>query len=155
MNPQASDRIGTVVADNWKTLGVAATPNIIPASRTDDREYTAQHPGPLVATAYGDWSSDRLDSRQLATATNRWSGRNRAGYANPRFDALRDQLLQTVDPAVRLPLLREQVQLITGDVGFMALYWELWPLPSLKSVKGDIDPNRAGWNVFTWDRETT
>jgi peptide/nickel transport system substrate-binding protein len=153
VNPQANDRIGTVVADNWKSLGVAATTNIIPASRTDDREYTAQHPGPLVATAYGDWSSDRLDSRQLATAANRWSGRNRAGYASPRLDALRDQLLQTVDPALRLPLLREQVQLVTNDVGLMALYWELWPLPTLKAVKGDIDPNRAGWNVFTWDRE--
>jgi len=153
VNPQANDRIGTVVAANWRSLGVAATQNIIPAARTDDREYTARHPGPLVATAYGDWSSDRLDSRQLASVANRWSGRNRAGYANPRFDALRDQLLQTVDPALRLPLLREQVQLVTSDVAFMALYWELWPLPILRGVKGDIDPNRAGWNVFTWDRE--
>jgi peptide/nickel transport system substrate-binding protein len=154
VNPQADERIGTVIADSWKNLGVAVTTNFIPAARTDDREYTAQHPGPLVATAYGDWSSDRLDSRQLATAANRWSGRNRAGYANPRFDALRDQLLQTVEPAQRLPLLREQVQLITSDVGFMPLYWELWPLPSLKSVKADIDPNRAGWNVFTWDKDS-
>ena len=39
----------------------------------------------------------RYDSRDFASEANRWAGRNRAGYVNPRADALFDLIDQYRD----------------------------------------------------------
>ena len=152
-NPQASEKGTAIIADNWRTVGVDAKINIIPAARANDREYTAQHPGPLLTGTYLDQYLERLNGGDLASAANRWSGRNRSGYANPKTDELLDRLSSTVDPRQRLPLLREQVAEIMGDVATMPLFFEPRPILALKSVRGDIHPNNSAWNAFTWDKQ--
>jgi peptide/nickel transport system substrate-binding protein len=152
-NPQASEKASTIIADNWRAVGVDAKIYVIPAARANDREHTGQHPGPLLTGTFLDQYLDRLNGKELASAANRWSGRNRSGYANPKADALLDRLSITVDPRERLPLLREQVQEVMGDVGTMPLFFEPRPILALKSVRGDIHPYNSGWNAFTWDKQ--
>jgi peptide/nickel transport system substrate-binding protein len=152
-NPQTSEKAGTITVDYWKTIGVNATFHVLSAAQGEDREYQSQRPGPLLTGANLDTLLDRYDGRDLASAANRWSGRNRAGFVNPRADQLLDLLKQTVDERERLALHREQLQIFTSEVAMMPLFWEPRPVLALAGVKGDIHPNNAGWNVFTWDKE--
>jgi peptide/nickel transport system substrate-binding protein len=151
-NPQASEAATAIIASSWRTVGVDAKINIIPPARSNDREYLGQHPGPLLTGTYIDQYMERLGP-DIANASNRWSGRNRSGYANPRFWELVDQLSATVDPRARTPLLREQVSVLMGDIGTMPLFFEARPILQLKTVKADVHPNNPGWNVFTWDKQ--
>jgi peptide/nickel transport system substrate-binding protein len=153
MNPQASEKALAIVADQWKRIGLDTKPSIIPAARSEDREYTAQHPGPLLTGTFLDALLPRYDSRDMASAANRWGGRNRAGYVNQKADQLLDQLATTIDPRQRVPLLRDQVQTIMEDVAFMPLYWEPRPLIALRTVRADIHPYNVGWNAETWDKQ--
>jgi peptide/nickel transport system substrate-binding protein len=155
INQTLSVKSGDIIADEWKKLGIASTPSPIPPARAADRQYVAQHPGPYVTYSFGDWSSDRLNSREIAAESNRWSGRNLTGYVNPRADQVLDLLLQTVDPVQRLPLLREQVQIYTSDLALMPLYWEVRTVLALKSVKAEIRPGLPWWNPLSWDKETS
>ncbi|MEA2642581.1 MAG: peptide/nickel transport system substrate-binding protein [Chloroflexota bacterium] len=152
-NPQTSDKITAIVADAWKAIGVNGQITAIPPARAEDREFQSQHPGPLITGVNIPDLLDRYDSRQVASPANRWSGRNRAGYANQRADQLLDQLATTIDLKARVPLQREQVQIVMGEVGMMPLFWEPRPLVALKSVKGDISAEHTGWNAFTWDKQ--
>jgi len=153
MNPQASEKALAIVADQWKGIGVDAKPSIIPPARSEDREYTAQHPGPLLTGTFLDQLLPRYDSRDIAAAANRWAGRNRANYVNPRADQLLDQLATTIDPTARMPLLSEQVQTVMSDVAFIPLYWEPRPLLASRAVRADIHPYNVGWNAETWDKQ--
>ncbi len=153
MNPQSSEKALAIIADQWKAIGLDPKPSVIPPARAEDREYTAQHPGPLLTGGFLDTLLARYDSRDIASAANRWSGRNRAGYVNPRADALLDQLATTIDPRARLPLMREQVQTLMEDVAFVPLYWEPRPMLALRAVRADIHPHNVGWNAETWDKE--
>lgn len=148
------ERPASVVADYWKTVGLDTTINAVPPSLTQDREYHTTFPGALL-TASGIGESGftpRLDSRDVATAANRFGGRNRGSYSNPRADALRDQLAMTVDPVARIPIMRQQLQEILGDVAVMPLWWEVAVIVALADVKADIAPSNPGWNAFTWDK---
>jgi peptide/nickel transport system substrate-binding protein len=150
-------KVGDILAADWKQLGIVAAVNPISPARSTDRAYQAQRPGPYATYAFGTppWSSYRLYGKELASEANRWSGRNRVGYQNPRSDAVLEQLLQTVDPAQRLPLLREQVQIYTTDAALMPLYWEVRTALMLQSVKADIQPFLPYWNAFSWDKEAS
>ena len=66
-----------------------------------------------------------------------------------------EQLLQTVDPVQRLPLLREQVQIYTSDAALMPLYWEVRTALQLKSVHADIQPYLPYWNPIAWDKDAS
>lgn len=155
VNPQTAASAGAIAVDNWKRVGVNAALHDIPAARAEDREYQSSHPGPLVTGTSSTFPGppSRYDSRDFASAANRWAGRNRAGYANPRADALLDLLNRTIDPRERLPLLREQVQIFTSDVAFMPLFWEPMAMMAVKGVKADIHPNAANYRTDLWDRE--
>ena len=152
-NPQSSEKALAIIADQWKSFGIDTRPTMIPAARAEDREYTAQHPGPLLTGSFLDALLPRYDSRDLASAENRWSGRNRAHYINPRADLLSDELARTIDERARIPLLREQIQIMMSEVAFMPLYWEPRAMVALRSVRADIHPHNTGWNAETWDKQ--
>src|SRR5439155_15667095 len=155
INPQGSSTAAAVVSDNWKTVGVSAPSLEIPAARAEDREYSAVRPGPLMTgvSTSGFGIVERYDSRDLASAANRWAGRNRSGYTNPRADELLDRLKSTVDARERVPLLQEQIKIFTTDVVLMPIYWEPGSMLAVKGVKADIHPNAPSYHVYTWDRE--
>lgn len=152
-NPQSNDKSGTITIDNWKAIGVNASFHVLSAAQGEDREYQAQRPGPLLTGAFIDGLHDRYDGRDLASAANRWAGRNRAGFVNQRADQLLDQLKATVDPRERLPLMREQLQIFSSEVALMPLFWEPRAVAALAGVKGDIHPYNSSWNAFTWDKQ--
>ena len=94
----------------------------------------------------------RLLSRQTSGPDNRWTGRNRAAYFNPRVDQLIDSLAVAVDPREQISLHRDLVQEVFTDLPFIPVTWDVYPVLVLGRVKGDPSAVNAGWNIFEWDK---
>jgi len=144
-----------VIGDGWKAQGVQVQFNVVPPARVGDAEYAATFPGAYLFFSSGaPFADNRLHSRYIGTAANRWAGRNRGGYNNPRVDAVLDKLVVTIDPGQRIPFHRELLQEQMADVALMPLYWQVAPLLAVKGVKA---PPTAGniptSNFIVWDRE--
>ena len=124
----------------------SGSPYTIPAVRESDREYQATLPTIIISSNLGpeEWYMARLNSKYIASAADRWTGRNKLGYSNPQADQLFDRLQTTIDPGQRNALHRELVQLETSEVAYMPLYWEVLPLLALKGVKLPQYSNRSG-----------
>ena len=144
-NGRGESKVISVVADNWGALGVQAAQNIVPAARAGDAEYNNTFAGAQVngqSKAFDSFFEDKLHSRNVPLASNRWVGNNRGGYSSARNDGLLEQLVQTVDHRERLPLLREALQVQLGDVAIMPLFWDVSPVLTLKGVDGPITADK-------------
>jgi len=95
----------------------------------------------------------RLYSGNIATAANRWTGRDRGGYANPAVDAALEKLAVVIDPRDTVESHRELLRQAMGDVAFMPLYFDVNPVLMLKGVKGPIGGTSLEWNFFEWDKD--
>ncbi|MEA2641594.1 MAG: peptide/nickel transport system substrate-binding protein [Chloroflexota bacterium] len=141
-----------VVADGWKAVGADVQLNVVPTARASDAEYASTFPGGFVFFSQGRlfWQN-RLHSSSIAAPANRWTGRNRGGYRNPRVDTLLDQIVVTIDPRLRVPLQRQLLQEQLGDVALMPLYWEVTPVVTVQGITGpiggqdDVISNFFGW----------
>jgi peptide/nickel transport system substrate-binding protein len=144
-----------IIADGWKTTGARVETSIIPAALNNDREYRSTLTGAqLIGVGYDAFYTDRLHSKFIPSAANRWNGTNRGGYDNPKVDATLDKMVVTIAPAERLELHKELLREQLGDVAAMPLYWDVDPVLALKGVK-NIGRN-AGvntWNMFQWDKD--
>ena len=142
-----------VVADQWRAAGIQATPYTIPPALSADREYEAKYPGVLGGFPNAEeMYESRLLSRQTSGPENRWTGRNRAGYSNPRVDQLIDELAVAVDPRQQVRIHRDLVGEVFTDLPFIPVTWDVYPVLVLGSVKGDPSAVNAGWNIFEWDK---
>jgi peptide/nickel transport system substrate-binding protein len=149
------EREMNIVGDAWKAVGVQVAQNLIPAARQNDREYQASYPGGLITEPPGlQFMQNRLHSTIIPSPANRWSGFNRGGYNDPRMDSVLDRLNATLDERDRLPLHRELLQLVMGEVATMPLYWVAVPIMAVKGVK--VQPfiiTNCTWEFYLWDRE--
>jgi peptide/nickel transport system substrate-binding protein len=147
------------IADGWKGVGVQPSFYIIAAALAGDRGHRAKLPGMglngyQAETFYTDTLN--MHSRNLATAANRWSGRNRKGYVFPRADEILDRMAVTILPAERLALHRDLLQDVMTDVPMIPLYYNVDPVLAVKSVRGIREGNigtDTTWNIFEWDKE--
>jgi len=108
----------------------------------------------LIGVGYDAFYTDRLHSKFITSAVNRWNGTNRGGYNNPKVDAILDKLVVTINQAERLELHKDLLREQLGDVATMPLYWDVDPVMAVKGVK-NIGRN-AGvntWNMYQWDKE--
>jgi len=143
--------VQNVVADSWKAVGARVAIDVIPVNLIQDNEYAAKLPGARVFTLPGDrLYTDRMHSGLASSPANRWTGNNRGGYANPRADSIYDRMVTTIDERERIPLHRELLQELMGDVALMPTFWRIDAVLVLKGVTG-ID-GRTTWNVSQWDR---
>jgi len=143
-----------VVADGWKSAGVQGNTVIVPVALQADLEYAAKNPGVVVQFLGGpSYYENRLHTKFIAGPSNRWTGRNRLGYSNPRVDALLDRLVVTIDRPQWLDLHAQLLQEQMGDVPMMPLYWEVSPVVMGNGVEGPIGGNGDVINNFiAWDR---
>jgi peptide/nickel transport system substrate-binding protein len=149
-----SEREQNVIADSWKAVGAPVGLVVIPVARQADNEYQNTFPGAYLffsgAPAY---YSYRLHTKEIATAANRWQGRNRGGYSSPRVDGLLDALVVTIDPGERLKLHRELLQEQMGDIPVMPLYWFVDPLLLTGDVRvPPVPKGEVAANFFLWDK---
>jgi peptide/nickel transport system substrate-binding protein len=149
------DRALTVIAEGWKAIGADARVNLLPPAIAGSYEWSASRPGfYFTRPGWENFMDNRLHTREIASAENKYQGNNRTGYSNPKVDDLLDRLRGTMNPRERLPLQRDLVREQVGDVGMFWLYWEVAPILMVKGVKGPRLVNSTGtWNIFEWDRD--
>jgi len=145
----------SIIADGWKGLGAQVDIMPIPPNRLSDAQYVAEHPGPMLTSFAGrQYQTDRMSSKAIPSAANRWSGFNRGGYSDARVDAIFDGLNSTIDRRQRLPLQRELLQELMGNVVLMPLYWEVVPTLMVQGVRGPRHvATESTRNIFEWDRD--
>ena len=80
------------MADDWKRAGVNATPFVIPRARNDDYEFRVSFPAAQIQTAGNPLLAESLNSNELPTPQNAYSGGNRGHYVNPDVDKLYNDL---------------------------------------------------------------
>lgn len=145
------ERHANIIAAGWKAVGARPAIYIIPQALAADRSQEGAAPGAVFSSIRADvLYKDRLDSRVMMTAENRWTGKNTGGYVNPRVDALLDRLNATIDQRQRIPLHRDLLREQMGDVAVMPLHWSIEPTLAMKGVTG-IRGDTA-WNIFEWDK---
>lgn len=150
--PQTGEKPAVLIANDWKAIGVEAGVHVIPPADAQDRQITATYPAMLLTGSFVEQLLDRLDSRDIASAANRWSGRDRGAYVNPKVDAILDRLRVAIDPGERVSGYRDSAQEVMGDLALIPLIWEVRPILAVASVKADLHPNNSGWNAFEWDK---
>ncbi len=144
------------IADHWKALGAQPSLYIIPSARVQDSEHRVKLPGVELISHGGEGYPEQfLHSRLLATAANRWGGRNANGYVNPAVDDLVDRLALTIEPNQQLELERQLLQTVMTDVAMLPLFWRVDPYLFRKGVTGMRGSLvlEATWNMFEWDRD--
>jgi peptide/nickel transport system substrate-binding protein len=150
--PQYGEKPAVVIANNWKAIGADVHVWAIPQARATERELNASQTFAKVNGSYLDALFDRLDGRLVASAANRWTGRNLSGWANPRYDEILDRLNVSIDPQEQFALRRERMLIVMGDLARFPLYWEPRPVLALRTVQGDLYPYNTTWNAFEWDK---
>lgn len=113
------------VADNFRRVGIDATPFLIPQAQRDDREFNATFPGVRLWRQANDiWGLDRLESKNATLPENKFSGGNRSRYMNPEFDAMIDKYIVTVSERDRVPLLGQIVHFMTDNATMIDLWYD-------------------------------
>jgi peptide/nickel transport system substrate-binding protein len=152
--PAGWAKLATVVANEWKPLGVQADITPIPPALAGNREYEVGYPGLFVTNVnYQQFWTNRLDSRVKTGPENRYTASNRGGYDNPKVDEIYDRLTRAIRPEERIAIHRQLVQEVMTQVAFMPLYWETNPVLKLKGVKDHQGRGSWTWNFFAYDKE--
>jgi peptide/nickel transport system substrate-binding protein len=145
------DRILAVIADGWKPLGVQLGISVLPAAGLDRRTLANRPFAQLSSMTASPTRLPPMNSADLATEANNWSGANWQGYSNPQVDDLINRVQSTIDEREQIALSAQLVQVGMGDVAIMPLFWEVQPLLLVKGVKPSADLTTR--NMFEWDKE--
>jgi len=148
-------KLMSAIVSQWKEIGAQVAEITIPPARASDREYGATYAGGLLSAGSLDiLLSGRASTREIRSAANRWTGRNRSGYSNPRLDALVDRTAVTINPEERTAILGQLAQAQMGDLIEMPLFWSVRPVLQLKGVKSHAGAGSATTvNFYLFDKE--
>ncbi len=147
----------SIVADQWRSLGLAVDEHVIPGAQSRDRELTSKYPGfsaRPIPFAFANITEQFATSACPSDAT-RWAGNNRGCYQNPAADRAVDGLLRSIDPAEQRGLWRDLVRIQIQEVPVLSLYYYVQGTIFREGVTGIKGENRptisATWNVTEWD----
>jgi peptide/nickel transport system substrate-binding protein len=144
-----------IISDGWKPLGVEGEIFVVPSAMDLVAENRSTRPGIYLGSIAAEryYYQDQLHSREITSSAN-WQLRNRGGYSNPAIDALHDQLRVTIDQNQRVSLQRDLARTAMEDVALWPLYWDVYPVLAIASVKADIRPAKGGTltNITEWDK---
>ena len=132
------ERLLQAVAQMWRRVGVIADVEALPFAGFTPRYNAAQFGAALWGWLIGAGEPNAPLTVLLSTrdAARGRGALNVTGYANPRFDALVDAALLTIDPARRHALWQAATQLALGeDLALLPLLH----LPSIWAMRGDLD----------------
>ena len=116
-------REATALADYWRKAGIDVNLRLLSSAEV-------QNSNELKST-YPAWRDnytlvpETLYGPNLATAQNRWGGRNKIGWVHAEFDRLFDLHTQTLQLAERQRIRAQQYQLINEELPALPLNYEL------------------------------
>jgi peptide/nickel transport system substrate-binding protein len=147
-----SDKLMASIGDYWKTLGAQVTLTKLSNAQKNDNAIRARFPG-VHGRATGDFPSGLLHQyggKYQASAETGWLG-GRTGYNNPRVDDLLERYQISVGEAARNAVMKDLLQEMIGDLGFVPLYWPVEPAVASAGLSGVN--SRDAWNFQQWKKE--
>ncbi len=147
----------SIIADNWKQVGVNPQVVLITGILRRDDEWRAHFPATQIAST-GQGYLTNLYTPSAPNAATGWRGsQNRGTYNNPEFNRLYEAQLTALDPAKRDDLLVELERLITREVPVGFTTYNSDPVVARSVVKGlrtaSKEMGNPLWNVWEWTVE--
>ncbi|MBM2810768.1 MAG: hypothetical protein HW416_1527 [Chloroflexi bacterium] len=105
----------TVVADQWKILGIAPEVRVMTSGEQRDNEFRTK----FAAVSYNNrpmgYDTMVWTSTQVPTAENRWRGNDYSSYVNPRLEELWQRVMATPEPMEREAYLIDALKVMAAD----------------------------------------
>jgi len=145
---------GSIIADQWKAVGVETDLQVLTPVLAESSEYLAKRPGVAMISPSGrQYYGPRLLSSRIPREENRWTGNNRGNYRNPVVEGIVNEIAVTIDPTRQQELHQALVREFVEPVGIMPLFWQTVPVLMLKGV---TTPKLAGQvvtlDINQWDK---
>ncbi len=145
------------IASEWKSAGLAATPDPIPYNSVNLNELKASVHGVFLGSndliAKDHFGS--FTTAQLSSAANRFSAANKGGYSNAVYDRLFDEFSTALDPNRRRDKVVEMAKMGADEAIWIPFYYGSDIASVRKGVRGvGTAPAVQGattWNIHTWD----
>jgi peptide/nickel transport system substrate-binding protein len=142
-----------IVADYWKAVGINVN---IKQYLQNDRELQVSFTGgQTMDQTIQDFTVARLRTADIAAESNRYSGRNVAGYSNPRFDDLLNRLHVSIDPQEQTRINVDLAREAFTDLPELPLYFLVTPMALRQGWSGSVPGAAAGlyWDLYSWDKQ--
>jgi len=127
----------TAVADYWRKAGIDARLRLAGSVEVQNsNEMKATYP------AWRDnytFLTETLYGPSVATAQNRWGGRNKIGWIHPEFDRLFDLYTGTLQLGERHTIRVQQYRLINEELPGLPLNFELSVTPYAADLRGPLE----------------
>jgi peptide/nickel transport system substrate-binding protein len=156
-NPQLG-KAATAIADNWRRIGVNASPAPITPQLINDRSFTSTFPGFWLRSGPTDVNALRgYTSIATPLASNNFvapSPANGSRYMSPELDDLIASYFRTIPLNERVEVMGRIVRHVTEQITLLGLYYNTAPGAHTNRVTG-IQPqwpsSSFGWNSHEWD----
>lgn len=151
-----SERQLSLVGDFLKTAGLDVSLSLLPAAQATNHELKQSFPGLMINGGPADEATALrfLTTSGIPTAENRWSGGiNYGGWSNLEFDRRFDGLTRTLDSSERARLIVEMARILSEDVPWVFLYYDLAPVahsPALRGPRPTAPGTPTTWDIHAW-----
>jgi peptide/nickel transport system substrate-binding protein len=145
----------SIISDNWKSLGINATPFRVPNARRNDQEFRNFFPGTQMGMNTISQEDVHTVSAKLPKADLGWLGSNRGSFSDPEVDRLHHVLITSLNEDERRQAVVGLHQRLTDQVAFGPLFYSYEALIARNNIKGPLGVVGAQtgitWNVYEWE----
>ena len=152
---QASE--GTIVADNWKSLGVNTDLLVLSPAQSQDSRFRVSYPSFALAQypiSY-EFNVINLRAANCPSEQTQFRGNNRGCFRDADNERLIEAISLAIDPAQQRPLYRDLARLHSEALPELPLYFNVAVTVFRQGVVGVMGSGRPrgglGWNVMDWD----
>jgi peptide/nickel transport system substrate-binding protein len=145
----------TIVADNWKRIGVQANVYILPSARQRDREFRASFPGVHTGERTIRMDDFHLITARIPTPETGFVESNRGSFSDAEVDRLYQIVLTSFDEGARRQATVAIHRRMSELAGYGPLYYGVEVLVARNRLKGPIGhygpQTGVTWNVHEWE----
>lgn len=155
MSIAAQTRAATIVADNWRSIGANAAPNILPAARERDRELRTSFPSTQLSQRGLTVNDFVFVSDQMPRAETGLVESNRGSFSDPEVDQLHRLALTSLDERQRHESIVRLHHRMSELAAYAPLFYSVEVIAARNRLKGPIGNHGSQigitWNAFQWE----
>ncbi|HEY3116897.1 MAG TPA: ABC transporter substrate-binding protein, partial [Chloroflexota bacterium] len=145
----------TIIANNWKVVGINSALNVLPAARERDREYRANFTGTQLNGRSISTENFHFVSAQLPRPETGYVELNRGSFSDLEIDRLQKIALTSLDARERTAATIAIPVRMSELAGYAPLHYQVEVFLAKNNVKGPIGnygPQEGNsWNIFEWE----
>ncbi len=149
------EREATIVADYWKTAGVASNPLRVPNARRNDQEYRNHFPGTQIGSNTISQEDLHTVASKLPRAEIGWLGSNRGSFTDPEVERYHNLVLTSFSEQERRGAVVAMHRRLTELAAFGPLFYQVEVIAAKQRVAGPVGTVGAQtgitWNVWEWE----